>query len=204
MRWVLVFLGVLFAFAPVQDGWAAQDDGDADLRETPEELARAAVLRRWPDAQNIDAFDDAAAEEEEVADAPADEAQEAEVLLPEQMLPEKGGSDWTVSVAFTCHGREFEVLVNDDGVIRYVYEEVPIDDAPVEVLKGARAEIARGDFLYVDKVMNEHRRPAVATYVVGFEQKDVYVDDKGKVLKVVDLPKEELAPADPAEMDGAL
>jgi len=180
---------------------AAVDDGDADLKDTPEELARMAVLKRWPDAQNIDAFEDLP-EEEEVANG-GEEAPPAEDL-PEQMLPKDDASDWTVSTTFTVKDREFEVLTNDEGLIRYVYEEVPVDDAPVVVLKGARTAVTAGDFLYVDKVVNEHRQPPVVTYVVGVGERDVYVDDKGKALKVLTPPPAEEGMEEPREVEGAL
>jgi len=202
MRWMFAVL--VFAMMPFSSIRAAHDDNDADLKESPEDLARMAVLKRWPDAQNIDAIEEAE-DEEEVADAPGGKGalDKPEDNLPEQMLPENEASDWIVSVTFTSGEKEFEVLANDDGQIRYVYEEVAVDDTPTEVLKGARARVKEGDFLYVDKILNEHRKPAVATFVVGVGERDVYVDENGKVLKVVELrPREN--ELELREVEGAL
>jgi len=67
-----IFLGSVLLTA---SAWADQDDmeNNADLQQTPEEMAKAAVLRRWPDATEVDAMDMAAEEDGDPKENKADD-----------------------------------------------------------------------------------------------------------------------------------
>ena len=180
---------------------ADQDDIDnnADLQPTPEEKARTAVLRRWPDATDVDAYDMAGEDDDgpdmddnanqkdmdradEVADAGADDDKDDDDGL---------GAEWTVSVMFTSAGKHFEALVNDDGKIQYVYETIPLEDAPKEIIAAARGAVKEGDLLFCQRLSDESEDIVVHSYVVGVGQKDVSVDVDGTILKVKDAPAED-------------
>jgi hypothetical protein len=201
-----LFLGSLLLtlpafYVPVR---ADQDDmeNNADLQETPEEKAKAAVLRRWPDATEIDALD-MAAEQDDADDAEAmdrkardgDEvdAGEKDDPAPAMMGEEKeedddDGGNWTISVLFVSGGKKFEALTDDDGKIQYVYETIPKEDAPKNILDAALAEVNEGNIVYVQKERDETKDEAVTSYIVGVGDKDVRLDEDGKVIEVKDAP----------------
>jgi len=192
-----ICLGILVLTAPA---WADQDDinNNADLQATPEERAKAAVQRRWPDATEIDAMDMTADEAEAPeADAmPKDDgddqklAGEKDEQAPAMMADEDNdeGGNWTVSVLFVCDGKKFEALTDDDGKIQYVYETIPKDNAPQEILDAARDEVKDGEIVYVQKERDETGDDAVTTYIVGVGDKDVRLDLDGNVIEVKDAP----------------
>src|SRR5689334_3937818 len=111
---------------------ADQDDmeNNADLQDTPEEKAKAAVLRRWPDATELDALDMAAEQDDadnanegeamdrKARDGDEEDAGEKDDPAPAMMGEEKeededDGPNWTVSVLFVSGGKKFEALTDD-------------------------------------------------------------------------------------------
>jgi hypothetical protein len=176
---------------------ADQDDIDnnADLLPTPEERARAVVLKRWPDATEIDAAD--LAGDEPDADEHKIDAENGRAIPDDDMNDGKEDddaaeawemSDWTVSVLFKSAGKDFEALVNDDGKIQYVYETIPAEKAPRQIIDAAREAVKDGDVIFCQKCSDESKEAAVHTYVVVVGAKDVELDLEGKVLKVKDAP----------------
>ena len=191
-------------YVPVR---ADQDDMEhnADLEETPEEKAKAAVLRRWPDATEIDALDmaaeqddadkadDADAMDRKARDGDEEDAGEKDDPAPAMMGEEKeededDGANWTISVLFVSGDKKFEALTNDDGKIQYVYETIPKEDAPKNILDAALAEVKDGEVVYVQKERDETKGEAVTIYIVGVGDKDVRLDMDGKVIEVKDAP----------------
>jgi hypothetical protein len=190
-----IFFSALLISAPAR---ADQDDMEhnADLQESPEELARAAVLRRWPDATELDAMDmaaDAADADDDAAMNKEDDGDDAKMANekedPDPGLMADDGVDeatWTISVMFVSAGRKFEALTDDDGKIQYVYETIPIEDAPKNIVDAARAEVKDGDVIYVQKELDETQDETVTTYLVGVGDKDVILDTDGKVIDTKD------------------
>jgi hypothetical protein len=222
---ILPILLAMVVFCPAS---ADQDDNDnnADLQDTPEEICHAAVLKRWPDATDVDVLDLAEDFDDEDANRPAEAGRDIDAPdTPRERLLELADkvagdnaadddmdddaqNDFTLSVTFQLNGLEYEALLNDKGVIRYVYEEVPVADAPVTIMKAARDAVKDGDFLYVDKVRNETKFPYVSSYIVGVGEKDVYLDADAKVQKIEDAPADDgdpkEKPAEDAPADGML
>ena len=187
---------------------ADQDDieNNADLQPTPEETARAAVLKRWPDATEIDAVDMAADEGENADDG--DKKMDAEkgndvadnddndMGMNKNDDKDDAGdrTDWTISVLFKSAGKDFEALTDDDGRIQYVYETIPIEKAPQNIVDAARKAIKGddddddGDVIFCQKCSDESKDKPVLTYIVGVGPKDVELDLDGKVLKIKDAP----------------
>ena len=190
-----IFLVVL-AMAALAQARAAQDDGDADIQPTPEERAKAVVLKRWPGATEVEALD-VAGETDEAEVEGEEEGEEADVPDGEEV------SDWTVSVTFVSGGIDFEVLVSDAGAIRYIYEELPIDKTPKKIIDAAREALKDGEIIYVDRMTDEHKTPAVVTYTIGIGEKDVTLDADGKVVSIDDaLEEEEMPRAEGEEEEG--
>jgi hypothetical protein len=193
---LLVFvLALSFAARADQD----DIDNNADLQPTPEEKARTAVLRRWPDATDVDAYDmagdDDAADMDDAGNEKdmdhADEVAQAGQPGDDDDAEDELGAEWTVSVMFTSAGKHFEALVNDDGKIQYVYETIPLEDAPKDIVAAARAAVKEGDVLFCQRLSDESEEIVVHSYVVGVGQKDVSVDVDGTILKVKDAPAED-------------
>jgi len=193
-RWPLLAIAFLCVSA-----WADQDDDDADLKPTPEENARAAILKRWPDAKEIDVTDLADEDDEDDGDkadkADKDDAEAADERADGDDADEAGDADmadgdgeFTLSVTFESGGRDFEALVDDEGKIKYVYEEIPFNQAPSEIIGAALSRVKDGDLIYFDRVLDETTGRSVQTYIVGVSDKDVYLDAEGAVTSVEDAP----------------
>src|SRR5262249_38240156 len=99
-------------------------------------------------------------------------------------------SPWTISVLFVSGGHHFEALTDDNGKIQYVYETIPLEQAPKPITEAALDEVDDGDLLYCQKVTDETKDKPAYTYVVGVGDKDVTLDLDGNVLKVKDAPPE--------------
>jgi hypothetical protein len=183
----LFMMVMVMALAMIAQARAAQDDGDADIQPTPEERAKAVVMKRWPDAAEVEALD-VAGETDEAEVEGEEEGEEADVPDGEEV------SDWTVSVTFVSGGIDFEVLVSDAGAIRYIYEELPADKTPKKIIDAARAALKDGEIIYIDRMTDEHKTPAVVTYTIGIGEKDVTLDADGKVVRIDDAMEEEEAP----------
>src|SRR5205823_3632570 len=101
---------------------------------------------------------------------------------------EDGDTDYTLSVTFESGGRDFEALIDDEGKIKYVYEEIPFSQAPSEIIAAALAKIKDGDLIYFDRVLDETKGRSIQTYIIGVSKKDVYLDAEGEVTSVEDAP----------------
>ena len=202
---------------------ADQDDIDnnADLQPTPEERAHAAVVKRWPDATEIDALDMTAdgppdEDKQDMPAAPANDWDDADdgkkAEKPDDMAADDKNekddddademADWTISVMFKSGGKDFEALTNDDGKIQYIYETIPNEKAPENIVAAARDAAKDGDLIYVQKVTDESNEKPTESYIVGIGLRDVMLDMDGKVLKVKDVPNDADKDDDDAPDDG--
>ncbi len=224
---ILLVLALSFAARADQD----DIDNNADLQPTPEEKAKLAVLRRWPDAKEIDAVDmsdeddDATPAEPKakagggkmVPDGDDDDDDDNDKMDPAGKIGQRAaevavdkdddadideGANWSVSVLFMSGGKHFEALINDDGKIQYVYETIALTDAPKEIVAAARDAVKDGDIVYFQKVADESQLPTVQLFLVGVGNKDVLLGADGKVLHIKDAPEEDPNDAaPPAEKD---
>jgi hypothetical protein len=192
-------LALLMASVPAA---AEVDDGDADLKPTPEELARATVLKRWPDATDVLVTDAAGDEDDPEEEAEAPDHRRDEQPLETDALDGDAACGWTLSVTFVSGGHDFEVLLDDEGIPKFVYEDMPIESIPDDVLGAAYEAADEGDFVYCDKVLDETNDVPELTYVVGIGNEDIHLDSTGRVLHV-DEANEEL-PAAEADNDDAI
>ena len=196
--------------------WADQDDDDADLKPSTEEMARAIILKRWPDAKEIEVADLTEDEDDDDADPKADVAKGKEDAKPKVLKPkaeadaeaenddlgdDDGSCGYTLSVTFESNGRDFEALMDDDGKIKFIYEEIPLSEAPPEILDVALRNVKGQDLVYIDKMIDETEEGrSIQSYIVGVGQKDVYLDAEGAVTSIEDAPDDE---PDDAEMPDA-
>jgi hypothetical protein len=173
---------------------AAEDDLDDndDLKPTPEELARQAVLKRWPDATDIDVVDVAAEQDDadaEEGDNAADGADEADADDEHFEAEDKGDADdeayWTLSVTFTSKDADYQALVDDDGRICYVYQEMELDGLPEKVLDAVHAAAEDAEVESVEKMTDETKDPAEELYVVGLAHQEMHIRPDGTVKKIV-------------------
>lgn len=203
MRAVLLSAALLCAAA-----WADQDDDNADLKPTPEENARAAIVKRWPDAKEIDVVDltDEGDDADErpllkAAEKDADADAEAEA---DDLDEEDPAAHYTLSVTFESGGHDFEALLDDEGKIKYIYEDLPLSHAPSEIIAAALLKVKDRDLVYVDRVLDETHGNTVQSYIIGLGDKDVYLDAEGEVTAVEDAPDEEPEDAETLEEGGVV
>jgi hypothetical protein len=171
--------------------WADQDDDDADLKPTLEERARAAVLKRWPDAKEIEVVD--LTEDDDDADPKTevrDKAKpDADAEDENDDLGDEEDCEYTLSVKFESRGHDFEALLDDDGKIKFVYEEIPFCEAPAEIIEAALRKVKGQDLVYFDKMLDETEEGrSIQSFIVGVGQKDVYLDAEGDVTSIEDAP----------------
>jgi hypothetical protein len=177
--------------------WADQDDDDADLKPTLEETARAVILKRWPDAKEIEVAD---LTEDDDADEPKTEVKKKPDLAEkaekddadddaDDLADDDGACGYTLSVTFESRGHDFEVLMDDDGKIKFVYEEMPFCEVPAEILDSALRSVKGQDLVYVDLMLDETEPGrSIQSYIIGVGQKDVYLDAEGEVTSIEDAP----------------
>jgi hypothetical protein len=219
----LALLMILAGLVCMGASRAAVDDMEhnADLQPTIEELARETILKRWPEAADIQVFE--AEDEEDVEefgiDAEAFEKGGQEPPAPDANDPAAPGDaaplavgmeagDWTVSATFMLGELECEALLNDDGKLLYRYEAVDPGQLPEKTTAAAREKFPGEDLLYADKLFDERPETPVMYYVIAFEKQDVYLDADGKILRVVDAPPQAeggaAEPDDDGNMDNIL
>ena len=189
-RWAVLPVFILCCCAWVR---ADQDDNDnnADLQPSLEQIARNAVLKRWPDATDLEVADltdedDDCVPDENAAD-PKNQKQNPDDVAAEDQENDDDGSDCTVSVTFVTSGRELEAWMDDTGKIEFVYEAIPLETAPKNIVDAARSTVEEGDILYLDKVLDETQQPAVVSYTIGIGDKEVHLDADGGIINVEDM-----------------
>ena len=114
----------------------------------------------------------------------------------------KAMANWTISVMFKSGGKDFEALTNDDGKIQYIYETVPNDKAPDNIVAAALAVAKSDELIYVQKVTDESLEKPTQSFVVGIGLQDIQLDLDGKVLKIKDVPNDADKDDDDAPDDG--
>lgn len=194
--------------------WADQDDDDADLKPTLEEAAKASVLKRWPNAKEIEVVDlTEDVDDEEIEPAPLTEIRERVEADGEKIVvgdveaevAEDVSADYTLSVTFESGGRDIEALMDDAGAIKFVYEAIPFSQAPGELIDAALRSVKSDDLIYFDKMLDETQPGrSVQSYIIGVGDKDVYLDAEGEVTAVEDAPEDEPVDEDAADAAGVI